>query len=98
MFVRWKRQLLRKSVKWEGMAPDYGLYAVLIESFMKEGKPRQRFIKHLGSISENDMKKPLLRQQFWKQVEEALEDLELLPEERSKIRARLSEKINPPTC
>ncbi len=96
MFVRWKRQLLRKSVKWEGMTPDYGLYAVLIESYLKQGKPSQRFIKHLGSISENEIRVPLFRRQFWEGVEDALANLELLPEEKSKIHARLSEKVKPP--
>ena len=77
MFVRFKkRSLTQKCYHQED--PGYVLYAVLVESYRVEGKPRLRFVKHLASIRESALDSHLRRGMFWDRVTSKLEGIMVL--------------------
>jgi len=59
------------------------------------GKPRQKVIKHLGSVPENKLDKLWLRVSFWDKVRPQLDALRLMPDERAKIEQQLAARIQP---
>lgn len=96
MYVRWKS---RVSTVWFSRGPKT-LYAVLAENKRVNGKPRQRFVKHLGCIYEHFArgKDPILpKAQFWSQVSKSLDALPLDAETRATIEQNLGAKIYRPT-
>ena len=53
MYVRWNRKKRTKKIEWVMNEGDY-IYAVLVETRRIDGKPRQKTIKYLGGIGENN--------------------------------------------
>ena len=92
MYVRWNR---RKRIKegWRKKKGDY-LSAVLVESCRIDGKPRQKTIKHLGSIGEDRLDRVYARKCFWDKAEKNMDLLDLHPDNRLKVIIGL-EKIVP---
>lgn len=74
MYVRWKKY---KRSKRHHLTSEVILTAVLVESHRIGGKPRQRFIAHLGSIAERGIPHYWHRHDFWQSVEKAIEHLSL---------------------
>jgi hypothetical protein len=94
MFVRWKIRTLRKP-HWA--QPDQAFYAVLAESRRVNGRPRQKIVKYLSSIREQEMRSPIYATKFWRQVESALASLVLDPATRQKVETALSRRVARPT-
>ena len=86
MFVRWKQ---RKQTRGYQKGQN-SRYAVLVESYRDEqGRPRQRYIKHLGTITEGYETVGGHPIGFWKTADAALDTLDLTPQEREGIEAGL---------
>jgi len=93
MFVRWKRRKLKKrGPDWQ---VGYALSAVLVQSERVDGKVRQRFVKHLGSIKDWGLTWQGPRLGFWETAEKALDELDLDPATRQRIEAKLAETVKP---
>jgi hypothetical protein len=71
MFVRWKRRPAKRVKSWSP-PNEQAWYAVLVESRRVDGKPRQRAVRHLGSIREGDFSMPMTVDRFWKHVDAEL--------------------------
>jgi hypothetical protein len=89
MFVRWKRRKLVST-------SDYSLDATLVSSERNGSKIRQRFIKHLGSISEKHKRKLESRIAFWARADRSLDSLALNQVLREFLESQLSAKIPRP--
>jgi hypothetical protein len=93
MFVRWKTQVRpyltkawdREAREYRERAPARRLSALLVESVRVNGKPRQKHIAYLGSITEAALGCPLSRQQFWHTTFDALDRLQLDAADRRKV-------------
>jgi hypothetical protein len=92
MFIRLKRRLVIAPAPW--FFEEYTLDAVLVKSFRKNGKPRQKFIKHLAQIRAQDLSHTEQLKRFWLQVEQQLKILALKPEIEQDLIKNLREKIN----
>jgi len=101
MFIRWKRRKLKKRAGYSPGAPwdpnhqGYALSAVLVQSERVDGKVRQRFVKHLGSIKDWGLTTQGHRLGFWQTAEKALDSLDLDPATRQRIEAKLAETVEP---
>ena len=96
MYVRWKRRKLTRRLR-DGSKPGYSLYAVLVKSERINGRPRQRVVKHLGSFREKEILSVIVRDYFWRRIEAKLSKLDLDPDTRSRVEARLSQTIPRPS-
>jgi len=90
MFVRWKERRL-KHVSYRA------LDVVVVCSQREDGKVRQAFVKHLGSIHENHIEKKESRINFWSHAKRALDSLRLKPEMRSFLEQQLMAKVAKPS-
>jgi hypothetical protein len=90
MYVRWKTKKLAHSV--DGVR-ERSLYAVLVASERRNGKPRQRVIKHLAFINERDLASIEERRRFWLQADSALSTVETDDTSRRNLLARMDEVI-----
>lgn len=86
MYVRWKRKPRSRRRRLTG---EYSLAAVLVESHRVDGRPRQRIIKHLGSINERGIQHYYVKLDFWQSVDARLTALAL----DANLRAQLEEQI-----
>jgi len=77
--------------------PEYCLDAVLVESQRIDGRPRQRFVAHLGTIREQDVTDPRQRVQFWRGVNIRLDEIGITDGDRDRIAATLANRVVPPT-
>ena len=91
MFVRWKTSI--RKTRWRS---DILLSAVLVESRREGGRPRQKFIRHLGSVRQSSLGLVLATGSFWKRVDQSLGALDLSPEERRAIEARIALRVPRP--
>jgi len=91
MFIRLKRRLL--ALRTPRSPFQYALDAVCVQSLRKDGKPRQKVIKHLAQIKEDDLDDPQHQMRFWKQVEQNLDTLGLEPEIRQSLEEKLRKKV-----
>ncbi len=66
MYVRWKRRPVKGRRRGE---TDHALDATLVVAERVNGKPRQRFVSHLGRIREAELDKPWARVRFWRDLE-----------------------------
>jgi hypothetical protein len=86
----------------EGDEPqqDVTWVAALLEGFSVNGKPRQRYISYLGSISESALVYLVQRNAFWKEAMEHLDRLasRISSAERKKIEKALSARVSRPTA
>ncbi len=97
MYVRWKRRPL-KHRRPLGEDPGHSLRAVLVEGRRIDGRPRELFVKHLGSIPERNLERELWRSWFWKAVDAALDALALLDDDRVKIEENIFAHIPRPSA
>jgi|PlaIllAssembly_1097288.scaffolds.fasta_scaffold588964_2 hypothetical protein len=90
MFVRWKERRL-KHVSY------CALDVVVVCSQREDGKVRQTFVKHLGSIHKNHVEKMESRINFWSHAKRALDSLRLKPEMRSFLEQQLMARVAKPS-
>ena len=90
MFIRWKERRL-KHVSY------CALDVVVVCSQREDGKVRQTFVKHLGSIHKNHVEKMESRINFWSHAKRALDSLRLKPEMRSFLEQQLMAKVAKPS-
>lgn len=91
MFVRWKRRKLKRRLGY-GQDAGFVRYAVLVESVRVGGKPRQKFVAHLGYIEERLMGVSH-RAWFWRNVTATLGDLSLDGETRAVVCGKIAEAV-----
>lgn len=98
MFVRWKRR--QKVSRRKGKVCPTGKWsrmAVLVRSDREDGKVRQRFICHLGTIAEDRLADVFSQTQFWRAVGKKLIPMDLPDEDRYRIEQTLAAVISFPT-
>jgi hypothetical protein len=86
MFIRFKRVRLSSQ---PGLEDRYSIHAVLVESFRKNGQPRQRVVKYLGACRERDFTNPVKRKVFLEIVRDRLDDLRIHPRIAAGIKVRM---------
>jgi hypothetical protein len=92
MFIRWHIT--------DPVDPRYKrMRALLIESVRVDGKPRQRHLAFLGSVTYQDRNDVEERWQFWRNADQALYRLgnRLSPIQRGEVEKALAERIRPLT-
>jgi hypothetical protein len=94
MYVRWKRRLLggRRAVRSQ-RDPQYAISAVLVECHRVHGQPRQKVLRHLGSIKERNIADAGHRRDFWRSVAQAFHALELSIEQRRPLEMALDTRV-----
>jgi hypothetical protein len=100
MFVRWKSRRWRNTGRKAIERPESEcLYAQLVESTRKKGKPRQRVVLHLGSIQRADLehKDHVSREDtawgFWHGVLERLAGMEVTGDQRAAMLATVARVV-----
>ena len=94
MYVRWKVRKLSRRGK---LGPARrAFYAVLVECRRIDGHPRQKVVKYLAHINEQDLGASDVRQLFWEQANEGLSTIEMEVDERAKIEEKLEEVVPRP--
>src|SRR5262245_5726237 len=91
MFVRWKKRLLHKE------KGHHALSAVLVQSARVNGKPRQRIIRYLATVSEKDLRVTAHRESFWASVDQHLDDLAIDSALRQQVEEKLTAVVARPT-
>ncbi len=95
MYVRWKRTKLKRRIRW-GEDPGFRLSAELVEYQRVDGRPRQRYVKYLGSIPERNIAYGGWPAVFWKHADAALTSLKLPDDERERIAAQVESRVPRP--
>jgi RNA binding exosome subunit len=95
MYVRWNKRK-RFKIGWRKKEGHY-LSAVLVESHRVDGTPRQKIIKCLGSIGEENLHRVFRRQSFWATTEKSLAELGLSTEDQQKIIASIEKVVPKPS-
>ncbi len=97
MYVRWKRQVRTRMVRWWRKNPERVTYrAYLVESKRVDGKPRQHSIAYLGSIEEGKEHDYDSRVWFWRSVGKSI--VPTLPaDQRVPIEQKLQQRVPFPT-
>src|SRR5687768_5228530 len=90
MFVRWKSRQLTRT---ESGGTERSLYAVLVECRRIDGQPRQKVIKYLAHINEEHLKSLKECRAFWEQTRESLDTVEMEPQLRRKLEAKIAEVV-----
>ena len=75
MFLRWKKKNRRRKL-WESSVDKLTLSAVIVKSLREDGKIRQKVVKYLGSIREEQISNPHRRRSFWRKVNQVGNDIE----------------------
>ena len=83
MFVRWKSRQL---------AADVAHSAILVESVRIDGKPRQRFIAHLGTIRPRYGAVAVIA--FWHDVDNVLDQIDC---DREHVTAQIVKRVPRPS-
>ena len=96
MYVRWNKRK-RFKIGWRKKEGHY-LSAVLVESRRIDGTPRQKIIKCLGSIGEENLHRVFWRQGFWVTTEKNLAALGLSDENQQKIIASIEKVVPKPSA
>ena len=89
MFIRWNRKPLAQSNPLEVMR--YSLHAAIMESYRKDGKPRQRFIKHLAAIQEDHLEDQGHIKRFWDQVDRQMKGIDRTT--KAQLMASIEKKV-----
>ncbi|RXT04569.1 hypothetical protein [Ammoniphilus sp. CFH 90114] len=84
MFVRWKS---KKAID------DRLRYVQLVRTTWETGKPRQKVVKHLGSIRESNMGDKRSQQEFWYKVKRNLRELGLAQGQKEQFEEKISETV-----
>jgi hypothetical protein len=96
MYVRWKVRKLSRRGK---LGPARrAFYAVLVECRRVDGQPRQKVVKYLAHINEQDLGVADSRRLFWEQANEGLGTIEMTVDERAKIEEKLEEVVARPAA
>lgn len=96
MYVRWKVRKLSRRGK---LGPARrAFYAVLVECRRVDGQPRQKVVKYLAHINEQDLGVSDARRLFWEQANEGLGTIEMGPDERARIEEKLEEVVPRPAA
>lgn len=95
MYVRWNKRK-RFKIGWRKKEGHY-LSAVLVESHRVNGTPRQKIIKFLGSIGEENLHRVSRCQDFWTTAEKNLASLGLSAEDQQKIIASIEKVVPKPS-
>ena len=72
------------------------LSAVLVERYRAGGKPRQRRVRPLATIREEEVSSPVSQGLFWQAADRQLAALNLDPALRSHLEARLARTVKRP--
>lgn len=89
MFVRWQK---RESTYWENMPPT--MYAILVESYRENGKPRSRHIAYLGSIKSWEGEFDEFNvDNFWFYAREKLDNIGITGETREKVETSIAKVV-----
>ena len=99
MFIRWQSRERQKPEFGPDGIPDVGWTVVLAESCRVDGKPRQRHIAYLASITESAIKIDPQRCYFWDRVTRALNRLgnQVSDDDRAKIEEAIALKVPRPS-
>jgi hypothetical protein len=94
MYVRWKVRKLSRRGK---LGPARrAFYAVLVECRRVDGQPRQKVVKYLAHINEQDLGISDARRLFWEQANDGLGTIEIGTDERARIEEKLEEVVPRP--
>ena len=86
MYVRWKKRAMTSYRRRNGQT---ALTAVLVESQRVDGKPRQRTISYLGTITQELVINPFRQTSFWASAERRLAQQGLDDATRARLEASL---------
>jgi hypothetical protein len=89
MFIRWNRKTLAQSNPLEVIR--YSLHAAIMESYREDGKPKQRFIKHLAAIQEDHLENQSHIKRFWEQVDKQMKGINRAT--KARLMASIEKKI-----
>lgn len=92
MFLRWKNKT-RKGKQTKGKIT---ISPVIVESYWKEGIVKQRVVKYLGSIREEDIPRRDFAEWFWKKVNSNLRSIKVPPRQRTLFMAKINEVVTNP--
>lgn len=87
MFVKIREYQLAKGGK--------SLRLEIVENYRDKcsGNVRQRNLAYLGTVKEDWIKYPRVRDEFWRRTEDKLSSLDLSPDDQRKIRATIEKLI-----
>ena len=104
MYVRWQTYRSQALNPWQRECNDRRarLKAVLVENVRVNGKPRQRYVAFLGSLTFEPIGFDSSRSRLWRNVTTQLERLgnRISPEDRDRILASIAARVGggPPTA
>lgn len=81
MYLRWKKK--KRNRKKANSTVGFTLSPVIVESTWEGGKTKQRVIKYLGAIREEDISDHFRRRHFWNKVNMNLLSSEISPHQRA---------------
>ena len=96
MFIRWQsRKRNRPQFGGYDEADDVRWTAVVAETRRVNGKPQQRHVAYLGSITDSAMKIDVQRCHFWDQISARLDALgnQVRATDRNKLEAAIADKV-----
>jgi hypothetical protein len=95
MFIRWQSRERNSSQFGRYGEADICWMAVLAETKRVDGKPQQRHIAYLGSITDSAMKIDAQRCHFWDGISARLDALgnQITQADRKKVEAAIAEKV-----
>ena len=91
MYVRWKKNIRKTTKSKKNTNVTY--YAVIVKSLRQNRRIKQKFIKYLGSIREDNLDSERCRNLFWKNVSEKLGTLELSKKDKASITNKLRQVV-----
>lgn len=99
MLVRWQKRTRRYQRFGGRSGPDVHWSAHLVETLQIDGKPKQRPLAYLGSISDSALELYAKRAFFWQVAMQELDrvDGRLLKDERARIERTIAQKVPPLT-
>lgn len=96
MYLRWKKKTRRG--KNTNSTINFTLSPVIVESYWHGGRAKQRVLKYLGSIRENNISYIHTRERFWNQVNSNLQSLKLTRQQRASFAAQIQEIVPNPSA
>ena len=91
MYVRWKKKNRKR--RYNESIPKVTLCAVIVRSQRINGKSKQKVVKYLGSIREEQVKYSYSRDIFWRNVRQKLYELDINTKDREVIIRKLREVV-----
>ena len=81
MYLRWKKK--KRNKKKANSILRFTLSPVIVESIWEEGRTKQRVLKYLGAIREENISHLYHRRDFWNKVHTNLLSIEISPQQRA---------------